>query len=275
MTQKRSCETLKRCCCRRCFWETLSFHNDFSLDIIGWKFCRKNATKKLTRNFIVVNMSINIIPEKNLFSLRPRGFASIRQVATRPIEGRSSKVQKSIRKYDMESFRRLWTFRFFFLVNWNIKLWNESWNPFSSRVCRGKIDQKEEERGKVVIAKHSALNFYKHFLRLHFYDRWEFFIFSSLKFFVAWSSLKKMCFPFALANRRRRRWGGRKKSVKCEFIIRKSLIQFILMDQFWWRYFVVKAAEEKKHLNDDNLALWHTFSAGSFSFALNRSFDIK
>lgn len=146
MTQNRSCETFKRFCCRRRFWETLSFDNDFSLDIIGWKFTRKNATKKLTRKLHCGQHEHKHPREEFIFSLRPRGLASIRQVATRPIEGRSSKVQKSIRKYDMESFRRLWTFRFFFLVNWNIKLWNESWNSiFESSLPK---ENRPEEGGE-------------------------------------------------------------------------------------------------------------------------------
>lgn len=111
---------------------------------------------------------------------------------------------------------------------------------------------RSEKVSSVVISQHFALNFYKHFLLLYFYDSFE--IFSS---FSAWN------FPRNSSRGRRRgerrKW-KKEKSVKCEFIIQVlNLIYFdgsVLMAIF---------CRKKNIWTMIIFVLWHTSFAAHFS----------
>lgn len=109
------------------------------------------------------------------------------------------------------------------ILNWNIKLWNETWNS---------IFKVEEV---FVISQHFALNFYKHFflLILPVYDRRIRFLCVAWKF-LRHRSLKKCFFASAFVQLKlfsppEDGEGRKRKSVKCEFIIPS-----IKSNLFWW-----------------------------------------
>lgn len=134
----------------------------------------------------------------NAYNLCLRGF-----YAQKDKRLESSKEHKEMWG-DMESFTCFLAFDFFFLLlvvfilNWNIKLWNETWNSiFNLSFCRSFLKHFVQERKTFLLLFfcHFALNFYKHFLLLYFYDR----IFSSNFFFsAAWRFLSLSLYPISL-----------------------------------------------------------------------------
>lgn len=96
---------------------------------------------------------------------------------------KSLKVPRIIRKWVMESWKLSQFLAFLFVVfilNWNIKLLNETWNSiFKLSLFCFKKKISEKKTFSVVISQHLALNFYKHVSLLLFFYYRKIFIFSS------------------------------------------------------------------------------------------------